>query len=266
MNKVVLFVIGVILIAGIALLQKKDEPQMQESASPPQASRQEVPVKKSLPKVSLLKTPSRFVVGEQSSVQWEVQTASSQTIAHTAVHWGTESQKGKKLGKQDGPQAAGYPNLTTKYAKGEFSVPGTFSDSFSVPSGATMVYMRAHAIINGENYWSDERAVPVSETGEGADTSAAAPEQETKNISMRAGNLFFSPKNLQVKQGDKISLTIQNSGFHTFTIRELGVDLRMPSNGTYSVEFTADKKGNYEYYCAIPGHREGGMLGDLQVN
>ena len=267
MNKVILFIIGIVLVVGIVLLQKKDEPQTQNVATSPQASRQETPAQRgSLPNVSFLEIPSRSVAGEQLAVRWEVRTDSSQTIAHTAVHWGTESRKGKKLGKQDGPQAAGYPNLTTKYAKGEFSVPGTFSDSLSVPPDASMLYMRAHAIVNGENYWSNEVAVPVSGDGDEVDSSAAVPEQSTKKVTMRAGNLFFSPSNLQVNQGDKISLTIQNSGFHTFTIRELGVDVRMPSSGTYSVEFTANKKGNFEYYCAVPGHREGGMFGNLGVN
>lgn len=90
--------------------------------------------------------------------------------------------------------------------------------------------------------------------------------QKGSKILMQAGNFFFSPQRLEAEQKQSIVITIQNTGLHTFTIDELGVNERLPGSGTYTVEFTPDKKGSFEYYCAVPGHREAGMVGVLMVN
>ena len=59
-------------------------------------------------------------------------------------------------------------------------------------------------------------------------------------------------------------MVFQNSGVHTFTVDELGVNI--PLNGpVVTAEFIPEKAGQFEYYCAIPGHREGGMFGDMAV-
>lgn len=86
-----------------------------------------------------------------------------------------------------------------------------------------------------------------------------------KEINMTSGNFFFSPAGLNLTKGQPVKITFKNSGFHTFTIDELGVDVQL-SGDTASVEFTPAKSGSFEYYCAVPGHRESGMLGSLTVN
>lgn len=83
-------------------------------------------------------------------------------------------------------------------------------------------------------------------------------------ITMRAGNFFFSPKTLTVPVGEEVVLDIRSTGTHTFTIDELGVNVRF-GTGKATVRFTPDRPGQFEYYCAIPGHRERGMIGTLTV-
>lgn len=83
-------------------------------------------------------------------------------------------------------------------------------------------------------------------------------------IAMRAGNFFFSPKTLTVSVGEEVVLDIRSTGTHTFTIDELGVNVRF-GTGKATVRFTPDRPGQFEYYCAIPGHRERGMIGTLIV-
>lgn len=87
---------------------------------------------------------------------------------------------------------------------------------------------------------------------------------EFQAIEMVSGNFFFTPKNLSLKKGEAVTIRFQNSGVHTFTIDELGVNI--PLRGSSPVaEFTPEKSGTFEYYCAVPGHREGGMFGSLTV-
>jgi plastocyanin len=85
-----------------------------------------------------------------------------------------------------------------------------------------------------------------------------------KEISMISGNLFFNPKNLTLKKDQPVKIVLQNTGTHTFTIDELGIDELFQGDNPI-IEFTPTKSGVFEYYCAIPGHREGGMVGLLTV-
>lgn len=86
-----------------------------------------------------------------------------------------------------------------------------------------------------------------------------------KEISITSSNFSFSPNNITLTQGQAVKITFQNSGTHTFTIDELGVDRSITGSST-TIEFTPTKSGTFEYYCAIPGHKEQGMLGNLTVN
>ncbi len=84
---------------------------------------------------------------------------------------------------------------------------------------------------------------------------------------VRGFNYGFSPKEITVKQGDtvKIRLTSDDSP-HTFTIDELGVNQQFTWGKDTDLSFVADKKGTFEFYCAVPGHKEDGMVGTLVVN
>ena len=54
---------------------------------------------------------------------------------------------------------------------------------------------------------------------------------------------------------------------HGIAIEGNGVDSDGPTvspGGTSSVTVTL-KKGSYEYYCPVPGHKQAGMVGTLTV-
>lgn len=89
-------------------------------------------------------------------------------------------------------------------------------------------------------------------------------EDTAREISMVSGNLFFNPKNLTLTKGQPVKIAFTNSGVHTFTIDELGVNTALRGNSGV-VEFTPTISGTFEYYCAVPGHRGGGMFGTLTV-
>jgi uncharacterized cupredoxin-like copper-binding protein len=59
---------------------------------------------------------------------------------------------------------------------------------------------------------------------------------------------------------------LPNSGAatHDFTIDDLGVHVVARSGESGSVTINAPA-GSYEYYCSIPGHKQGGMVGTLVV-
>ena len=77
---------------------------------------------------------------------------------------------------------------------------------------------------------------------------------------------WFSLKDMNVKKGDTVRVKITNTaGMHDFVIDELGVKQTLPLNKEVTMEFTANKVGNFVYYCSMPGHRAGGQWGTLHV-
>ncbi len=79
-------------------------------------------------------------------------------------------------------------------------------------------------------------------------------------------NFGFKPKTIRVKQGDSVKLRLVSSDSpHTFTIDELNVNKEFTYGADADAVFTADKKGTFQFYCAVPGHKESGMIGTLIV-
>ncbi len=69
---------------------------------------------------------------------------------------------------------------------------------------------------------------------------------------------------LRVKQGDKVRIEFtSSSGFHDWVLDEFDAATSQVSDtqGMTSVEFIADQKGSYEYYCSVGEHRANGMEG-----
>jgi len=95
--------------------------------------------------------------------------------------------------------------------------------------------------------------------------STARAEIEAGDIHLEAKNVAFTETEIATTAGE-VTVTLENKDlfWHTFTIEELGVDLRVPIGAELPVTFEAPP-GEYEFICAIPGHTEAGMRGTLTV-
>ena len=88
---------------------------------------------------------------------------------------------------------------------------------------------------------------------------------QSPDIVVHTENMVFSSSELSASSG-QATILVDNHDvwWHTFTIDELNVDLRIPSSGKRQVTFMA-APGTYRFYCAIPGHTALGMVGMLTV-
>lgn len=111
-------------------------------------------------------------------------------------------------------------------------------------------------------------------TGTSAGTSSAAAGGASSNISIAAnpsGSLAYDKKTLSAKAG-KVTITMTNMASlgHNITIQQgtngsvLGATPTF-QGGTKSVSLNL-KAGTYTFYCSVPGHRAGGMVGTLTVS
>lgn len=81
-----------------------------------------------------------------------------------------------------------------------------------------------------------------------ADAAAAQSADGVKEIKLSATNFEFDQKEIHVKKGDKIKLTLTNTeGMHGVAIPDFNVDLK----GDGSAEFTADKAGEFTFNCSV---------------
>lgn len=79
-------------------------------------------------------------------------------------------------------------------------------------------------------------------------------------------NYGYSPKEITVKLGGTVKLRLASDDSpHTFTIDELGVDKQFTYGKDTDLEFIASKKGTFQFYCAVPGHKDNGMTGTITV-
>ena len=66
----------------------------------------------------------------------------------------------------------------------------------------------------------------------------------------------WSISTITAHEGDTLDLSFMNPSDdpHTFTVKELSVDIPIKSGGASRGQFVASKAGIYTFYCSIPEH------------
>jgi uncharacterized cupredoxin-like copper-binding protein len=138
--------------------------------------------------------------------------------------------------------------------------PGAHSNTKENPSMKTLRPWRIMALVAVV-------ALLVAACGDdegGTTTTAATTSPDATEIVVNASEFQFSPANLQVPAGVPVTITLVNIGVveHDITIDELGFHI-LANPGERVSETITIPAGIYEVYCAVPGHREAGMVGEL---
>ena len=92
-------------------------------------------------------------------------------------------------------------------------------------------------------------------------------EPVVREITMIAKQWSFEPATITVNKGDTVKLTIDSVDVaHGFAISAFGVDEQLTPGEITAVEFVADKKGSYRFFCSVQcGQGHGSMSGLLIV-
>lgn len=101
----------------------------------------------------------------------------------------------------------------------------------------------------------------------GCDEGGANPVRPVNGvIEMTASTFAFEPDQIAMEVGEQVTLKLTSTdSLHTFTIKDLGIDVEILLGETATVDLTGTRKGTYTFYCSVPGHREKGMEGTLFV-
>ena len=75
---------------------------------------------------------------------------------------------------------------------------------------------------------------------------------EVKEFVMTAKQWEFVPETIKVNQGDKIKLKITSTDVaHGFSLNEFGINEILEPGKTVEVEFIADKRGTFNFFCSV---------------
>ena len=116
----------------------------------------------------------------------------------------------------------------------------------------------------GENIVQAETPVPGQTDVEEMVVALASG---VKEFDMTAKKWDFEPSIISVNEGDTVKLNIESIDVtHGFTLFEFDVNERLAPGKTVTVEFIADKAGEYTFFCSVPcGSGHGSMNGKLIV-
>lgn len=108
-------------------------------------------------------------------------------------------------------------------------------------------------------------AVMLAVTAYAGLTASGVNAGRAGDLVISATNARYSTTTLTADAGTvTVDFTNNDLFWHTFTVAALGVDIRAPVKGQRRVSFHA-ASGSYEFFCAIPGHKQIGMRGTLVI-
>lgn len=96
------------------------------------------------------------------------------------------------------------------------------------------------------------------------------PQEDQVDVTVSATEYQFEPNVINASVGQKVVINVHNDGAmkHDFNIRlsddKYATKLIEPGS-TETIEFEVNDPGQYPFYCSVPGHRDDGMEGTLEV-
>lgn len=222
------------VIGGIAVLT-----QTQFQISPPPA---EQPLQVA---VGVIEAPLTVNAGQDFVVTFRVDSNKQFSITHAAVHFN--------------PTPVADPNTPSDYIAGlteilSGTIPKTFTATGKLSQSGTFYY-RAHAIVEGKNYWSEEKSLSVVSAPQQVTPPPTPP---TAAYTIEADDSGFYTDGTRITS---ITPPKDSSVTVTFKVRSMGVyfgglDFRsikfstskVPPGGETTVQFTADQSFTVSSY------------------
>lgn len=138
------------------------------------------------------------------------------------------------------------------------TVPATPAPEGEAAQGAAAGANRSEAAGNAESAPGPATAAAAAgETGTTGETAATTLEA--------LDPYDWSQTELTLAPGDSIEAVNAGVLQHNFTVDELGIAQELTQEPVTITIPQDAAPGKYEFYCSVPGHREGGMVGTLTI-
>ena len=164
---------------------------------------------------------------------------------------------------------AGFALLLASCGGGSASAPAGGVPGSSAPAKPAVSAPAASASVAGASAAAKPSAAASGQTAPGQYKQNGTTAVNNGQAAIQGtDSLQWQPNTITAKPGDKVTLTINNSGntAHSFISPALGVATGedVPTGKTTTVTFTVPSQpGTYQFWCNIPGHAEAGMVGEV---
>lgn len=167
--------------------------------------------------ISLINSPDEITEGDLAPFTWSI-SGPAKTIHSTTIYYGQVSSSAV-LGNQVLPTDTRYTNVVKDFIKGDYLVPLQFiaNEKFTFPG---TYYFRAYALIDSDNYWTEEHTLIVK----------PAPKNEIKVVNYPS----------EISQGENASFTWEIDGPSDETHFTAIVAGKEPKQGVLDTPVTID--------------------------
>jgi nitrosocyanin len=100
-----------------------------------------------------------------------------------------------------------------------------------------------------------------------ATTAPTFSSGEIREFTIRERSFVIVPNTITVNRGDRVRITIMNTGggAHDIFIDGYNIKSDTINSGQTVVEFTADTAGTFDMWCTVENHKDLGMVGQFIV-
>lgn len=91
------------------------------------------------------------------------------------------------------------------------------------------------------------------------------PLDPVREIDVSLNDDYFNPKDINLTAEKPVTLNLKNNGKkpHTFTVKDLKIDVELQPGESKKITLRSPKKGTYELICRF--HQNEGMVGKVIV-
>lgn len=87
-----------------------------------------------------------------------------------------------------------------------------------------------------------------------------------REIPVRANELAFTPTKIRMRAGVPVVIVLMSKDIdHDFYVEDTGHVVHAAADTTARGGLTIKKPGVYNFWCTVSGHKEGGMVGTINV-
>ncbi|MBX3032056.1 MAG: PQQ-dependent sugar dehydrogenase [Chloroflexi bacterium] len=114
---------------------------------------------------------------------------------------------------------------------------------------------------------TDAPATDAPATGAPASEAPATEAPAPVSVTVSARDMFFEPRDITIPADTEVTVDLRNDGAVVHDLYQPDLDVKTPDlqpgeSGSVVIDLPP---GTYEFWCAIPGHREAGMTGTFIV-
>lgn len=204
-----------------------------------------------------------------------LQLSLNEDVDATVIYYGSLVTEPEQLEQLDGPVLGIFGAEDTSIPE---STVYDFENTLNNLSIENDVYVYpgvGHAFANpsGDNYAPDETTDAWEKTVNFLNENLKENSAPDVTLSIQGANFTFimdgavNP-DIRVKQGDRVRVEFETTDqyMHDWVVAEFDAATEQVREGNVtSVEFVADEKGEFEYFCSVGNHYERGMKGRFIV-